>query len=295
MGSRLFGYVSASNTPTIVAQSAYGRATGGIGSPTAVTISGVNYEYLTFNSTGTLTVTTAGWFDYCLIGGGSGTSYFTSTIRPSGGGGAGAVSVGSIYLSANQTVTIGAGGSFSVWGTSSEGGNTTLGATSPFNPLAVGSKVKTPSTGDGAVQFCVAGGLGGSAAGTTIVYNFGLGHNGGLSFAGGDFAGGGGGGNQQAGAAGVSSTQGGNGGDGFDISGFIGGSAAYKATGGGGGAQTTPGTGGSSNASSNTGSTSAAAPNATANSGSGAGGGRGNPLTSGNGGSGVCYIRWSVA
>ena len=273
---------------------AYGTATGGIGSPTAVTISGVNYEYLTFNATGTLTVTKAGFFDYCLIGGGSGTSYFAGGTRPSGGGGSGAVSVGSVYLSGNQTVTIGAGGSFTAWATASEGGNTTLGASSPFNPLAVGSKVRTPSSGDGSVQFCIGGGLGASAAGTCTVYNFGLGYNGGNSFSSGDFAAGGGGGNQQAGAAGVSSTQGGNGGDGFDVSLFIGGSASYRATGGGGGAQTTPGTGGSSNASSNTGSTTAAAPNAAANSGSGAGGGRGNPLTSGNGGSGVAYIRYKV-
>jgi hypothetical protein len=64
MAARLMGYVSASNTPTVVQQSAYGRATGGIGAPTAVTISSVDYEYLTFNAIGTLTVTTAGWFDY---------------------------------------------------------------------------------------------------------------------------------------------------------------------------------------------------------------------------------------
>lgn len=272
--------------------SAYGTATGG--SSSSITVGGVNYTLLTFTSTGTLTVTKAGFFDYCLIGGGSGTSYFAGGVRPSGGGGGGAVSVGSIYLSANQTVTIGAGGSFTAWATASEGGNTTLGASSPFNPLAVGSKVRTPSSGDGQVQFCVGGGLGGSAAGTCTVYNFGLGYNGGNGFTSGDFAAGGGGGNQTAGAAGVSSTQGGNGGDGFDISGFVGGSSSYKATGGGGGAQTTPGTGGSSNASSNTGSTTAAAPNAAANSGSGAGGGRGNPLTSGNGGSGVAYIRYKV-
>jgi hypothetical protein len=48
MAARLMGYVSASNTPTVVQQSAYGRATGGIGAPTAVNISGVDYEYLTF-------------------------------------------------------------------------------------------------------------------------------------------------------------------------------------------------------------------------------------------------------
>ena len=41
---------------------AYGTATGGIGAPTAVTISSVNYEYLTFNSSGTLTVTKSGFF-----------------------------------------------------------------------------------------------------------------------------------------------------------------------------------------------------------------------------------------
>lgn len=270
----------------------YGAATGG--SSSSITVGGVNYTLLTFTSTGTLTVTKAGFFDYLLIGGGSGTSYFAGTIRPSGGGGSGAVSVGSVYLSANQTVTIGAGGSFTAWGTASEGGNTTLGATSPFNPLAVGSKIKTLNTGTSTANFCIGGGIGAGAAENVQVFNFGLGYNGGNSFSSGDFAAGGGGGNQGAGAAGVSSTQGGNGGDGFDVSSFIGGSASYRATGGGGGAQTTPGTGGSSNASSNTGGTTAAAPNAAANSGSGAGGGRGNPLTSGNGGSGVAYIRFKV-
>jgi hypothetical protein len=274
--------------------SAYGTATGGIGSPTAVTIGGVNYEYLTFNSTGTLTVTKAGFFDYLIIGGGSGTSYYASTRRPSGGGGCGAVVCNSIYLSANQTITIGAGGSFTAFGTRSTGSNTTIGASSPFNPLAVGSRVFT-GTEDGSVtQLQIAGGLGGSAGGATTAYDFGLGFNGGNSFATSDYAGGGGGGFTAAGAAATGGAIGGTGGAGFDISAFIGGSASYRATGGGGGAATTPGTGGSSNASSNSGVTTAAAANAAANSGSGGGGGNAAPLTSGNGGSGVCFIRYKV-
>ena len=272
----------------------YGTATGGIGSPTAVTIGGVNYEYLTFNSTGTLTVTKAGFFDYLIIGGGSGTSYYASTRRPSGGGGCGAVVCNSIYLSANQTITIGAGGSFTAFGTRSTGSNTTIGASSPFNPLAVGSRVFTATEDGGVSQLQIAGGLGGSAGGTATAYDFGLGFNGGSSFASSDYAGGGGGGFTGAGAAATGGSIGGTGGAGFDISAFIGGSASYRATGGGGGAATTPGTGGSSNASSNSGVTTAAAANAAANSGSGGGGGNAAPLTSGNGGSGVCFIRYKV-
>jgi hypothetical protein len=45
MAARLMGYVSASNTPTVVQQSAYGRATGGIGAPTAV-----NYQQVSITS-----------------------------------------------------------------------------------------------------------------------------------------------------------------------------------------------------------------------------------------------------
>ena len=52
--------------------SVYGTATGGIGAPTAVTIGGVDYEYLQFNSTGNLTITKAGLFDVLVIGGGAG-------------------------------------------------------------------------------------------------------------------------------------------------------------------------------------------------------------------------------
>jgi hypothetical protein len=59
---RQLGYISSLITEQVPLMS-YGTATGGVGSPTAVTISSVNYQYLTFTSTGTLTITKAGLFD----------------------------------------------------------------------------------------------------------------------------------------------------------------------------------------------------------------------------------------
>ena len=90
----------------------YGLATGGIGSPTSVTIGGINYQYLTFNSTGTLTITKSGLFDYWVAGGGGGGGSGSTSFNAigAGGGGAGGYSTGTIYLSANQTVTVGGGG-----------------------------------------------------------------------------------------------------------------------------------------------------------------------------------------
>ena len=68
MGSRgTLGYVSG-----YAVQTNYGTATGGIGSPTSVTIDGLNYQYLQFNATGTLSVLSAGFFDYLLFAGGAG-------------------------------------------------------------------------------------------------------------------------------------------------------------------------------------------------------------------------------
>jgi hypothetical protein len=280
------GYVSASNTPTVVQQFGYGTATGGIGAPTAVTISGVNYEYLTFNATGTLTVTTAGWFDFLAIGGGTGHIHFGSdTAGGNGGGGCGVVLSSSIYLSANQTITIGAGGSFVNYiNTPSQGGATSIGSFIS----ASGGLVGTSSTG--VFPAFTGGGAGGYAGYNPLVLTTPYGSNGGTSIPSG--GGGGGGGNSSVGGNAVTTT-GGTGGAGYDISTFIGGSASYRATGGGGGGTTAGGSGGSSNASSNSGSTNTTPSSAAANIGSGGGAGRGTPTT-GNGGSGVCFIRWKV-
>ena len=261
----------------------YGTATGGIGSPTSVTISGVNYQYLTFTSTGTLTVTRAGFFDYLAVGGGGGASNNSSR---GGGGGGGQVLIGSVYLSANQTITIGAGGSFSSLQVATQGGNTSVAATSPFTQTALGNigYVYADSSGP-----YVGGGQGSSNGGTSIAITESTanGYRGGNS--GSSLSGGGGGGATSRGGNSVTST-GGSAGAGFDVSVFIGGSALYKGMGAGGGATVTAGAAATDGVA---GSTNTTPPNGNANSGGGGGGGSG-VITTGSGGSGICYIRWKV-
>jgi len=268
--------------------SAYGTATGGIGAPVAVTIGGVDYEYLQFNSTGTLTVTKAGFFDFLAIGGGTGSNIRNDSARANGAGGAGAVVCGSIYLSANQTITIGAGGSFFNYTGISIGTQTNIGAGSPFVVTAGGSIAKQGSYGQ-------ASGVGswGNAGAPSPTFNTGLGFNGGGSTA--STSGGGGGGWSSAGVDGTGTT-GGAGGTGFDMATFIGGapSPSHRATGGGGGGSVAGGAGGNSSACSNAGSTGSTPSSAAANTGAGGGGGNGTTQTTGNGGSGVCFIRWKV-
>jgi len=291
---RELGYVSAGSTNTVyVSTGIYGRATGGIGAPTAVTISGVDYEYLTFNSTGTLTVTTAGWFDYLAIGGGGGSRQQLAS-RAGGGGGAGQVVIGSVYLDANQTITIGAGSGFFAIATEFvQASATTIAATAPFEIRAIGNNVSPNGQVSKSLGY-VGGGVGTSDGGTDIAAvteSTQQGYRGGSSTS---TSNAGGGGGQSGRGANGASTTGGAGGTGVDISTFIGGSASYRATGGGGGGSSTGGAGGNSSASSNAGSNNSTPSSAAANSGSGGGGGYG-VVTTGNGGSGVCFIRWSVA
>jgi fibronectin-binding autotransporter adhesin len=255
--------------------SAYGTATGGIGSPTAVTIDSVNYEYLQFNSTGTLTVTKAGFFDYLAVGGGGGNAYIDSS-RGGGGGGSGCLQIGSIYLSANQTITIGAGGSTGIHSTPKTASHTIL----ITNLAAAGCASNRSSQAIGGDQ----GRVDSNAA---TVYQSTFGFNGGSSSAGTN--GGGGGGAGGAGGNG-SGTTGGTGGAGFDVSVFIGGGALFKAMGGGGGGTVTGGTAATGGVA---GSTNTTPTNGNANSGGGGGGGV-DVTTTGNGGSGICYIRYKV-
>ena len=263
----------------------YGAATGGASTATA-TISGVTYTILTFTATGTLTNTKAGFFDFLAIGGGGATLEFAGNA--SGGGGAGQLVCGSIYLDANQTITIGAGASRFVYtvGKVNQAGNTTIAATSPFFVTALGNLITYDST----TSFgYVGGGLGGINGLTpqTITESTGLGYRGGASTANTNSGGGGG----QSGRGGNgSSTTGGSGGAGFDISAFIGGSAAFRAQGGGGGGSVT---GGAAATDGVAGTTTATANNGGANTGQGAGGGYG-VTTNGNGGSGVVYIRFKA-
>ena len=270
----------------------YGEATGGIGAPTAVTIGGVDYEYLTFNATGTLTVTTAGWFDYLLVGGAGGGAYDSvNPNRAGAGGGAGQVRFGSIYLDADQTVTIGAGAAPPTGtGKLVKAGDTSIAATSPFTQTASGN-VCTEYINARTGAF-IGGGFGSHSGGGTPLTIAGSTVNG---FQGGSSDNttnaGGGGGNTAIGGNG-SSTTGGAAGAGVDVSVFIGGSELRKAMGGGAGGS---GTGGAAATGGVAGTTNTTANSAGANTGGGGGGGYGIPLTNGNGGSGICYIRWSVA
>jgi len=262
----------------------YGAATGGIGAPTAVTISGVDYKYLTFNSTGDLTVTKSGLFDVLIFGGGAGSPRFVTNAGSGGGGGG--ISRQTIYLDANATVTIGGGGA--AW-LSTDGANlgnashssigvipiaiAALGGTGENNPVTGAGRLQTGSgsgsfatlTNDGTSS--IQGYKGGGAAAVTNA--------------------GGGGGAAQVGANGAGTT-GGAGGNGYDISVFIGGGAAGKGAGGGAGGSVTGGAAGLGGVAGSTGAATAGA----ANTGNGAGGGYN--AAGANGGSGIAYIRFKV-
>ena len=270
----------------------YGAATGGQSTATA-TISGVDYTILTFNSTGTLTNTKAGFFDYLLIGGGTGAMKWTGSTVANGGGGAGQVVFGSIYLDANQTITIGAGSS-TVEGstgppTFNEASDSSIAATSPFTQTALGGTWVLLGSGQSFTY--TGGGLGSFSTGgaaAAITESLARGYRGGGSV---NTTSAGGGGGQSGRGGDGSGTSGGVGGSGVDISSFVGGSPSYRATGGGGAGTVAGGAGGNSSASSNAGSTTTTANSADANSGSGGGAGLG-ATTGGNGGSGVCFIRF---
>lgn len=269
---RELGYVSSWNT--VLAGSEYGIATGGTG-VVDVTISGTNYQYTSFTSNGTLTVTKAGLFDVLVFGGGCGGS---TDFSYSGGGGSGGILQQTIYLTANQTVTIGAGGAADASG----------------SPSSIGSIPTAISSAGGSYTAVVtnrAGTLGGQS-GATGGYTGGVTNSQGYAGGSSNTNAGGGGGSTTAVGSNATANVGGNGAAGFDVSAFIGGSALYKGAGGGGGANTTGGTGGSSIG----GNGAAGATNGTAaaaNTASG-GGGRGSTGTAAAGGSGIIYIRWKV-
>jgi hypothetical protein len=271
----------------------YGTATGGIGAPTAVTIDGVDYEYLTFNATGTLTIVSPGLFDVCLVGAGGGSAGGNNTSYRGGGGGGGEIVQQTIYLTANATVTIGAGGAggtagispgyigfSSVLGSGLSHVSATGGGGAPIND----SSPTLSAAGNGA---CGAGGVGISAgAGAGLAFVDGTtGKNGGTGTSNGA---GGGGGNTGAGSNGVSGT-GGAGGAGTDISAFVG--SSVTRAGGGGGSGSTGGSGGAGGG--GAGGSGAAGTAGTVNTGGGGGGGS----TGGGGaagGSGNAYIRYEV-
>jgi hypothetical protein len=250
----------------------YGTASGG----TAVTISGVNYQYVEFTGNGSFTPTAEGLFDVLIFGGGGGCGADNSYA---GGGGSGGITQQTVYLSTGaKTVTIGGGGAVDNCGNPSS-----VGAIPSAIASAGGSSMVVPSGRYQTIGGMMGTGVGGQTGPTNA-----------QGFAGGNSASlaGGGGGSTTAVGGNAASDTGGAGGIGFDMTTFIGGGALYKGAGGGGGGNITGGaggTGGGGRGSSN----SLTGTAGSANSGSG-GGSRASGNSGLAGGSGIVYIRWKV-
>jgi len=306
---RQLGYVSSLTTQTVNVQG-YGVATGG--SSSSITVGTQAYTLLTFTSDSTLTVTKAGLFDILLIGGGGGGGGATNNNGAGGGGGGGGIlgldETITVYLDANQTIDVGAGGngstSYSSAGFPSRIGNKHI----VYGGGRGGSYAQSVSSSEpenGGIMFRV-GGAGANQGGMANAAGYGnahfangesrishgqvsntyIGGNGTDNFTSANAAGGGGGGaNGNGGNA--AGTTGGTGGNGRDISGFITG-AAYNACAGGGGGGATGGSAGTGGVAGTT----SGAGNAGVNYGAGGGGTKGG--NGGNGQAGVVYVRFKV-
>jgi len=265
----------------------YGVATGGTSS--SITVSSQAYTLLSFTSDTNLVVSDAGLFDVYMVGAGGGGGGADASGFPSGGGGgAGQICQGSVYLSANQTITIGAGGGIFDMAENATEIFTQGGATSIGSLISASGNVSGANP-TGSTLWFTGGGAGGSAstARSAITESAFQGFYGGTSTSANN--GGGGGGNTARGSNGGTTT-GGAAGAGFDVSAFISGSALFKAMGGGGGGSITGGTAATGGVAGSTGTTPSAG---NANSGGGGGGGFG-VTTTGAGGSGIAYIRFKV-
>lgn len=285
---RELGYVSSGASGSVPANT-YGVATGGTSS--SITVSGQNYTLLTFTSDGTLTVTKSGLFDVLLVGGGGGAGG-DGTYAGGGGGGGGVsstASVQTIYLDANQSIDVGAGGA---------GSSTSTGANGLESKI--GNLFVMPAGGGGgsATGYQQRGRDGASGGGSyginlTSIYKAQtvaatLGNDGGTSDTPGVEAYGGGGGAASAGGS-VSSTTGGAGGNGRDISGFISGATYYAGAGGGSGGSSAGGAAGNGGVAGK----SSGAGNNGVNYGAGGGGTYG-ASTGGSGAAGVVYVRFKI-
>ena len=174
---------------------------------------GASYTYHVFTSSGTLTVTSGGTMSLLAVGGGGAGGAF----RGGGGGGAeldDANWLTGLSVTANQTITIGAGGTPVTDSAGNQGGTTTIGSLVSSLGGGGGSGGSGGSGGGGQGNFSTAGG---TASGTRTF----AGGAGDRSDSGnGPYtAGGGGGGASEVGTAGgvTSGPTGGDGGEGVAI------------------------------------------------------------------------------
>jgi len=261
------------------------------------TDTGVDYKYLTFTASGTLTVTRAGFADVLVVGGGGGGGRCMG-----GGGGAGGYLQDEVYLdAATHTVIVGAGGvGLASLGNESRppgavGEASALGS----NFVAVGGGGGGGDGLAGTYGGSSGGGAGGSSSNQPAGSNLsvqGFSGGSGLPFAG---AGGGGGGASEVGANATSNNAGGDGGDGLANS-LTGTSVTYGGGGGGGsdsggvGPDTAGAGGAGGGGAGGVGSSGGTA--GTANTGGGGGGGgrlnsSSDGFAGGNGGSGIVIVR----
>ena len=253
----------------------------------AATGSYSGYKYLTFTSSGTITVTTAGFADLVVCGGGGA----SSNANGGAGGAGGVLQVTNAYLPVGTlTVVVGAGGTAVT--TQGSSGNTSR----------IGSFYSPGGGGGGAAgQPGQNGGSGGGGknAGAGGSGTSGIGNNGGSSVSSGFVGAGGGGGAGAVGSNGTASV-GGNGGAGVNVTlagttptgAYVAGN--YALGGGGGGGTAGGGTAGTATDGGGAGSAVTTGTAGAANKGGGGGGGFGSSPTGANGGSGIVIVRVEV-
>lgn len=184
------------------------------------------FDYHAFTSSGTLTVSAPGIVEVLAVGGGGGGGGYYS----GGGGGGGGVVLATVYVEANVTITVGAGGAGATGNTSGSAANNKMGV--PGEPSKFGTFLVASGGGSGAGEIDVprglqggSGGGGGSRGTQSGGASNGFGNAGGASrtgTAGGTGAGGGGGGAGAAGTSAGASDTGGAGGNGQTVSEFSG-------------------------------------------------------------------------
>jgi hypothetical protein len=246
------------------------------------------FKYLTFTASGTITISTAGFADIVVCGGGGGVD---GTARMGGAGGSG-LSITDAYLpTGTLTVTVGGGGA-----ANSQNGNASA-IHKYFCPGGAGSRLGGYVALSGA---CGAGGYRSDSAGAGGSGTPGIGNAGGAASGDGSAFGGGGGGGVGAIGANGSSSAGGAGGVGTTttIAGttpagaYVAGSYAFGGGGGGGASAGTGGAAGDASASAGVASGNSTAPSA--NRGGGAGGSGSGSSAGTAGGSGIVIVRVAV-
>ncbi len=266
------------------------------GTVTDINVDGVIYRVHTFTASDTLTVVSGGIIEYLVVGGGGGVGNNNAAIGGAGGGGV--LQGSSLIVKGNYPITVGAGGIGGYRATSSS-------AWTPAETQAENSSIGTiivaiGGGSDGSNPTFMNGGSGGGATVySSTLTNHGTGISG-QGYDGGDGSltrrSGGGGGADESGTTKLTTSYGGDGGDGImsDINGI----ATYYGGGGGGAGDNgtaSIGYGGLGGGADGINGVATSAQNGQPNTGGGAGGARyATSGRTGSGGSGIVIIRYQL-